>query len=244
MPVSSPFSLFSREGSQLSICDQLNAYFINVGPSLSSKLPNRDHVDPTKYIHRAFSNSFMFRSIPAYEVYDQIVNLNSSKSTIGTPVKCVKLACNYIYQALVEVYNQSLEQGIVPDILKLSKVTPIDKGGDISDAANFRPISTLSVFAQILEKVVYKQPINYIEKYDILCQFQFGFRKGRSTEQAKAEITDNLEKAIDNLFTCGVFLDFARSMVSGASLYNGLQITSQIASNMSLWTERNHRSKR
>ena len=89
----------------------------------------------------------MFRSIPAYEVYDQIVNLNSSKSTIGTPVKCVKLACNYIYQALAEVYNQYLEQGIV---------TPIDKGGDISDASNFRPISTLSVFAQILEKLVYK----------------------------------------------------------------------------------------
>ena len=154
----------------------------------------------------------MFRSIPAYEVYDQIVNLNSSKSTIGTPVKCVKLACNYIYQALAEVYNQSQEQGIVPDILKLSKVTPIDKGGDISDAANFRPISTLSVFAQILEKLVYKELINYIKKYDILCQFQFGFRKGRSTEQAIAEITDNLKKAIDNnLFTCGVFLDFAKA---------------------------------
>lgn len=132
---------------------------------------------------------------------------------IGTPVKCVKLACNYIYQALAQVYNQSLEQqGIVPDILKLSKVTPIDKGGDISDAANFRPISTLSFFAQILEKLVYKQLINYIEKYDILCQFQIGFRKGRSTEQAIAEITDNLKKAIDNnLFTCGVFLDFAKA---------------------------------
>jgi len=59
---------------------------------------------------------------------------------------------------------------------------------------------------------VYKQLINYIEKYDILCQFQFGSRKGRSTEQAIAEITDNLKKAIDNnLFTCGVFLDFAKA---------------------------------
>ena len=119
-------------------------------------------------------------------------------------------------------------------------MTPIDKGCDISDAVNFRPISTLSVFVQILEKLVYKQLINNIEKYDILCQFQFGFRKGRSTEQAIAEITDNLKKEIDNnLFTCGVFLDFAKafdtvnhniffllkwkSMVSGASLYNGSQ---------------------
>ena len=197
---------------KLSICEQLNAYFINVGPSLSSQLPNYDNINPTKYIHRAFSKSFMFRSIHDYEVFDLIINLKSSKSTIGTPVKCIKLACNHIYQALGKVYNQSLEQGIVPDILKLSKVTPIDKGGDISDAANFRPISTLSAFTQILEKLVYKQLINYIEKYSILCQFQFGFRKGRSTEQAIAEITDNLKKAIDNnLFTCGVFLDFAKA---------------------------------
>lgn len=64
---------------------------------------------------------------------------------------------------------------------------------DISDPANFRPTSTLSAFAQILEKLVHKQLINYIEKYDILCQFQFGFRKGSSTEQAIAEITDNLK---------------------------------------------------
>ena len=61
-------------------------------------------------------------------------------------------------------------------------------------------------------RLVYKQLINYIEKYGTLCQFQFGFRKGRSTEQAIAEITDNLKKAIDNtLFTCGVFLDFGKA---------------------------------
>ena len=54
--------------------------------------------------------------------------------------------------------------------------------------------------------------LNYIEKYEILYQFQFGFRKGRSTEQAIAEITDNLNNAIDNnLLTCGVFLDFAKA---------------------------------
>ena len=54
--------------------------------------------------------------------------------------------------------------------------------------------------------------ISYIEKYDILYPFQFGFRKGISTEQAIAEITDNLKTAIDNnLYTCGVFLDFAKA---------------------------------
>ena len=138
--------------------------------------------------------------------------MKGNKSTIGTPIKCVKYACEYIYKALTKVYNQSLEQGIVPDILKLSKITPVDKGGDTTDPTNFRPISTLSVFTQIFEKLVYWQLLNYIEKYEILYQFQFGFRRGRSTEQAIAEITDNLKNAIDNnLLTCGVFLDFAKA---------------------------------
>ena len=51
---------------KLNSCDQLNAYFINVGPSLSSQLPDCDNVNTSKYIHRAFSSSFMFRSIHNY----------------------------------------------------------------------------------------------------------------------------------------------------------------------------------
>jgi len=41
------------------------------------------------------------------------------------------------------IYSQSLEEGIVPDIWKLSKITPVDKGGDITDPTNN------SVFTQV-----------------------------------------------------------------------------------------------
>ena len=67
----------------------------------------------------------------------------------------------------------------MPDILKVSRVTPIDKGGDAVDPSNFRPISTLNSFAQIFEKLVYSQVLTYLEEHDILNKFQFGFRKGR-----------------------------------------------------------------
>ena len=85
---------------------------------------------------------------------------------------------------------------------------------------NYRPISTLSAFTQIFEKLVYKELKSFIEKYDILCQYQFGFRKGRSTEQAIAEIIDYLKSAIDNnLFTCSVFLDFAKAFDTVNHIY-------------------------
>ena len=125
---------------------------------------------------------------------------------------CIKLACNYISEALTLIFNESLCQGIVPDSLKVSKVTPVDKGGSPTDPSNFRPISTLSALTQVFEKLVYKQFINYIEKHDILFQFQFGFRKGHSTAQAVSEIADSLRNAIDsNLYTCGVFIDFSKA---------------------------------
>ena len=140
------------------------------------------------------------------------MGLDHNKSSIGVPSRCVKLSCPFISEALTNIFNHSLEQGIVPDILKISKITPVDKGGDAADPTNYRPIATLSVFSQVFEKLIFKQLSSYIEKQNILFQYQFGFRKGYSTAQAIAELTDTLRKAIDNnLYTCGIFLDFSKA---------------------------------
>ena len=176
-----------------------------MGSSLAAQISDYSNLNPTQYFTRSFSNSFMFRAINVQEVKDLLQNLKISKASISIPNKCIKLAVDHISEALTEVFNYSLVQGIMPDILKVSRVTPIDKGGDAVDPSNFRPIATLYSFAQIFEKLVYSQVLTYIEKYDILDKFQFGFRKGRSTEQAIVEISENLKKAIDNnLYTCGV----------------------------------------
>ena len=77
---------------------------------------------------------------------------------------------------------------------------------------NSRPIATLSVVSQVFEKLIFKQLNSYIEKQNILFQYQFGFRKGHLTAQAIAELTDTLRKAIDNnLSTCGFFFYFSKA---------------------------------
>ena len=64
-----------------------------------------------------------------------------------------------------------------------------------------------------MSNATFKPGLNsYIEKQNILFQYQFGFRKGHSTAQAIAELTDTLRKAIDNnLYTFGNFLDFSKA---------------------------------
>ena len=197
-----------------SICDQLNNvnHFINVGNGLADKLPKHD-IDPLVYVDSTMTaNSFMFRGICPTEVYDEIMSLKIDKSALDIPRRCMKHAANHVYEALSMVFNQSLVQGIFPENFKVSKVTPIDKGGEEMDPFNYRPISTLSALTQIFEKLICKQLVNYLEKHEILYEFQFGFRKGQSTSQAIAEIADNLRNAIDdNLYSCGVFLDFSKA---------------------------------
>ena len=116
-----------------------------------------------------FEIALNFRSILVHEVYDLLLGTNLNKATIGVPRKIIKLASRHICESLTFIFNQSVQQGIVPDILKISKVMPIDKGGEATDPTNYRPISTLSTFTQILEKLIHKQKI--------LFQFQLALEK-------------------------------------------------------------------
>ena len=106
----------------------------------------------------------------------------------------------------------SISSGIVPEVFKVSKVTPVFKSRALSDPSNYQPMATLSPFSKALERAIYDQLVKYLDKHDVLFKCQFGFRKSHSTEHAITEITDNLKAAIGNNFiSCGLFLDFSKA---------------------------------
>ena len=51
------------------------------------------------------------------------------------------------------IFNLSFDKGIFPDHMKIAKVTPAFKGGDSADFSNYRPISVLTCFPNILERL-------------------------------------------------------------------------------------------
>jgi hypothetical protein len=55
---------------------------------------------------------------------------------------------------------------------------------------NYRLISLLSIFNQLLEKIKYKCQISFIEKHNILYKKQFGFCPNQSKIQAVLSTTD------------------------------------------------------
>ena len=103
----------------------------------------------------------------------------------------VKDAADFTCKPLVMIYNSSMESGVFPDFWKLERVTRIIKSGNKSDANNYRPISIISVFARIFEKIVYDQLYNFLTIKNILTPSQFAFRKLHSTITSLINCTYN-----------------------------------------------------
>ena len=87
----------------------------------------------------------------------------------------------------------SFSKCIFPEKLKIVKVIPLHKGGTTQDLNNFRPISLLSLFNKIIEKIIHKRLYHFLE-HDILLENQFGFRKNNSTSYALMEITEKIRE--------------------------------------------------
>ena len=115
---------------------------------------------------------------------------------------------------LCHVYNLSLQTGIIPQELKTSRVVPIFKSGDEDSFNNYRPISLLSSFNKLLEKIVAKQMLGFINKHKILYNLQFGFRKKHNTIHPVLYFLDKIFKGFNQHepeYTIAVFLDLKKA---------------------------------
>ena len=169
-------------------------------------------IKPDAFLPATHSSSFFLSTVDSAQVELALSGLDRHKATIDIPNYLIKIASNLLSTPLTNLFNESIESGIVRDIFKISKVTPVFKTGAVTDPGNYRPIAVLSPFAKILERLVYNQLSHFLEKENILFKHQFGFRKNYSTEQAVLELTDNLKMKIDNNEAiCSIFLDLSKA---------------------------------
>ena len=113
---------------------------------------------------------------------------------------------------LAMIINMSLEQGIVPDAMKLARVIPIHKSKSKQEFNNYRPISLLSSISKVLEKVVHNRLYSFLTKHNLLYCRQYGFRPKRSTIDAITEFTADVLPSLDSKKKClSVYLDLSKA---------------------------------
>ena len=191
----------------------MNDFFVNIGPKLAQSIPPSDNHFST-FLANPNPKSIFFAPTLETEIMDIVNNLKTQKSPghDGITNKLLKHVIMEIVTPITHIFNLSITCGVVPSQMKKAKVIPIFKKGDTRERGNYRPISLLTSFSKILERIIYTRTIKFVHDCNIFSDSQYGFREKHKTTDALLILTDKVAKAIDSSsHTIGIFLDFSKA---------------------------------
>jgi len=111
-----------------------------------------------------------------------------------------------------EIFNDCLQNGICLNCLKNANIAPVHKKDSKLLAGNYRPISLLSNVGQIFEKLIPKRLYYFLDRNNVIYDYQIGFRKGHSTNHAIISLMETIRDSLDNnSFAVGIFVDLQKA---------------------------------
>ena len=139
-----------------------------------------------------------------------LYRLSKSKATGLDKIsaRLLRECADLISNSLCLIFNCSTSTGVFPDEWKCFKVIPLFKNGSHSELNNYRSITIIPVVAKVFDRIVYDQVLAYINKHNLISNYQFGFRGLHSTATAILEATGNWAYNIDSgCVNAVIFLD-------------------------------------
>lgn len=150
-----------------------------------------------------------------YKEVKKAIDSLKPKTSSGTDeisAKLVKRCKDELTLPLTNIINKSLQQGTFPTLLKTSKIYPKYKKGQQNKPGSYRPISLISTFSKIIEKIVHTRLLTHLEQHNLLTTTQHGFLRGRSTTTALTQLTDHIIDQLEKSSSAtSLFLDFSKA---------------------------------
>ena len=186
--------------------------------------------DSGLHINNTWEEPFEIQGIKEVDVYKEVANINIKKSS-GFPninSRVLKEAFKAVIPELTAILNLSIKSTTFPDSWKLATAIPIPKKGDLCQVENYRPISLLPLPGKLLERVVHVQLEKELEESGFYTDYQYGFRKNRSTTHATLQLVNHINYKMDkNIPTAAIFIDFKKAFdcVNHQTLIDKLETT-------------------
>ena len=195
------------------IAESFNKYFTKIAEDLASNLPNSAD-SPYSTVTPNTHEPLILDPVSPEECSSIINSLKDTKQDINhIPVKIFKEYHRHFLHIVCDIINKCFEFGVFPDCLKHAAVTPIFKKGDSNDICNYRPIAILPFFSKIIERCISSRITNYATTCNLFSPNQFGFTKGKSTQDAIILITERIYDCFnkrDGTFCINAFVDFKK----------------------------------
>ena len=191
------------------IANAFNEFFTRIGSEISNSYISTNSGD----ISFSHQNSFFLSPTAPPEIENIIKALRKSKSdfdklSVNILQKCRDILCYPISQMV----NLSFTTGVFPSTLERAIVTPIFKSGDRRDMGNYRPISVLHSLSKIFERCMSSRILNFINKYSLISSKQFGFMKGKCTQDALLKFIELLYNNLnERRISTALFIDLRKA---------------------------------
>jgi hypothetical protein len=195
--------------------NDFNEYFSTIGENTAREYfaNDNDESHPWKGPDSTTSK-FNFKNIEVYSIKKLLISLGESSNcdVLGFDSKLLFHSAEIIAPYITRLINLSLQEGIVVDDWKVSKVTPVFKGGDDKfSKTNYRPISVISHIAKILEKAVQRQFVQYLIDNELICVDQSAYRKYHNTQTSLHKCTEDwIDNICDKTYTAVCFLNIRK----------------------------------
>lgn len=199
--------------SQISIdLDTINDFFVNIPVDLSGAIDYTNHLTFAPSNNRP-RHEFSFSHVSEAEVLSAILRVSSN--AVGAdelPIKLIKNILPVVLPFITAIFNKSLSSCSFPSVWKLAIIRPLPKTKSPLSPSEFRPISILSALSKCLERVAHQQLSSFIERNNLLCNHQSGFRSRHSTTTALLKITDDIRFSMDkSKATILTLFDFSKA---------------------------------
>ena len=198
---------------EIQIAENFNQYFSTIGSVLDSQIPQPSAAQNIFSSGSPNPHSFFFFPVSETELDKFISNLKNVKTHRDSmPVKVFKSLRSVLTYPLTKLINNSINNGQYPKQLKLARMVPIFKSGNELNPADNRPISCLPYLGKLYERCVKDRLISFFNKFSIISNSQFGFRKGISTSDALIRLTEIIFKSLnDKKFNLVLLIDLKKA---------------------------------
>jgi len=149
----------------LTIANAFNSYFSSLAENLLIKNVSGKNIinnnDPITHLRQNLSqlSSSLKLNYTKMHGIGKIINSLKCKGSYSydeISSKILKIGAPYVLSPLTHIFNKILSTGIFPERLTFSEVRPLFKKGDITEFSNYRPMSLLNSYSEIIEKLFIK----------------------------------------------------------------------------------------
>lgn len=160
------------------------------------------------FTYRENIKTLFLQPVTNTEIFNVLIEVSKKPSAGLDSIPCnvLRYAAGYIADPLEFLINLSFSRGCFPSALKCSKLVPVYKKGKRDIISNYRPISVLSCFSKVFEKVMSSRLYEHFDRNNLFAPSQFGYLNSKSINNALFSLLTSVYDLLDSKQRVGILM--------------------------------------